>query len=208
MLLRETRDAASDTAAVGPHAQDAKVFLTEYWNNPDATGATLRDGWLHTGDRGWLDADGFLYFDGRMKDLIRRSGEMISPAEIELHLMKHEDVRECAVVGIPDDILGEQVIAVVVAIRAVSPTSLAALLQPRIASHLLPGTFVFVDALPKTETEKIKRHELVKIDGTRGNRVRLMQPNRIKKSKIDNRGKRYEPADRSRSDSRSRAWTD
>jgi long-chain acyl-CoA synthetase len=148
-------------------ATDPTIFLSEYWKNPDATDATLRKGWLHTGDRGWLDEDGFLFFDGRMKDLIRRGGEMISPAEIELQLMKHDDVRECAVIGIPDDILGEQVVAVVVPVRPIFSATLHEFLKARVAGHLLPGSFVFVDALPKTETEKIKRHELVRMAATR-----------------------------------------
>jgi long-chain acyl-CoA synthetase len=162
-IRNDGRDAASlETGEIVAHTRDPDVFLNEYWNNPDATAATLRDGWLHTGDRGWIDADGFLFFDGRMKDLIRRGGEMISPAEIELQVMKHELVRECAVVGVPDNVLGEQVVAVVVANSSLSPPALMAFLQPRIARHLLPGAILFVDALPKTETEKIKRHELVK----------------------------------------------
>ena len=144
-------------------ATDPTMFLSEYWNNPAATGATLREGWLHTGDRGSIDADGFLFFDGRLKDLIRRAGEMISPAEIETQLLKHPEVRECAVVGVPDDLLGEQVVAVVVATRPLAEDVLREFMKTRIAAHLLPGSFVFVDALPKTETEKIKRHEVIKL---------------------------------------------
>ncbi|MBR0874562.1 AMP-binding protein [Bradyrhizobium tropiciagri] len=147
-------------------AADPTVFLSEYWNNPEATGATLRDGWLHTGDRGSIDADGFLFFEGRLKDLIRRAGEMISPAEIETQLLKHPEVRECAVVGVPDELLGEQVVAVVVAARPLAADVLREFMRARIAAHLLPGSFVFADALPKTETEKIKRHEVIKLAAT------------------------------------------
>lgn len=136
------------------------MFFSEYWQNPDSTAATLKDGWLHTGDRGWLDADGFLYFDGRVKELIRRAGEMIAPAEIEQQLLKHDAVRDCAVVGVPDDILGEDIKVFVVAAHDVQADALQTFLHGRVPAYMVPGLFAFVDAIPKTETQKIKRHEL------------------------------------------------
>ena len=141
-------------------AMDSVTFFKEYWNNPQATAATLRDGWLHTGDRGWCDADGFLFFDGRLKDLIRRGGEMIAPAEIELQLLKHPGIRECAVFAVPDEILGEEIAAAIVADRSVIAGELPQFLTGRLPLHMQPRFIVLTDALPKTVTEKIKRHEL------------------------------------------------
>jgi acyl-CoA synthetase (AMP-forming)/AMP-acid ligase II len=141
-------------------AADPLTFFKEYWNNSQATAATLQDGWLHTGDRGWCDADGFLFFDGRLKDLIRRGGEMIAPAEIELQLLKHPSIRECAVFAAPDDIMGEEVAAAVVADQPIAAGDLRHFLTGRVPQHMLPRFIAFTNALPKTETEKIKRHEL------------------------------------------------
>ncbi|NYT23817.1 AMP-binding protein [Alcaligenaceae bacterium] len=141
-------------------ASQPGIFFTEYWRNAEATAQTLKDGWLYTGDRGWLDEDGYLYFDGRVKELIRRGGEMIAPTEIEQQLLKHPAVRDCTVIGIPDEIMGEEIKAVVVADGGVDPLALREHLADRIAPHMLPRYFSFVDAIPKTETEKVKRHEV------------------------------------------------
>jgi long-chain acyl-CoA synthetase len=145
------------------HAIDSVTFFGEYWSNPQATAATLRDGWLHTGDRGWCDADGFLFFDGRLKDLIRRGGEMIAPAEIELQLLKHPSIRECAVFAVPDEILGEEIAAAIVADQPILAGELPQFLTGRLPLHMQPRFIMLADALPKTETEKIKRHELNKL---------------------------------------------
>lgn len=139
------------------------MFFTGYWNNPDATASTLKDGWLYTGDRGFLDPDGYLYFDGRVKELIRRGGEMIAPTEIEQQLLKHPAVRDCAVVGVPDEIMGEEVKAFVVASEEVSAVTLRAFLETRIARFMLPRYFSFVESIPKTETQKIKRFALAEL---------------------------------------------
>lgn len=141
-------------------SDDDGMFFTEYWNNPDATAGTLKHGWLFTGDRGYLDPDGYLYFDGRVKELIRRGGEMIAPTEIEQQLLKHPAVKDCAVVGVPDDIMGEEVKAVIVASETVSPQALQAFLDGRVPAYMVPRFFTFTQAIPKTETQKIKRHEL------------------------------------------------
>lgn len=136
------------------------VFFTEYWNNPQATMDTLRGGWLYTGDRGYLDADGYLYFDGRVKELIRRGGEMIAPTEVEQQLLKHAAVADCAVVGVPDEIMGEEVKAYIVASVEVAPVELREFLRNRVPDYMIPRFFAFVAAIPKTETQKIRRQDL------------------------------------------------
>lgn len=141
-------------------AEDSTLFFSSYWNNPDATAATLREGWLHTGDRGWIDADGFLFFAGRQKELIRRAGEMIAPAEIELQLVKHPAIRECAVLSVPDDVLGEEIAVIIVAEPPIAAADVRDFLTGRLPAHMIPRFVAFADSLPKTETEKIKRHEL------------------------------------------------
>lgn len=144
-------------------SQTGDQFFTGYWNNPKATADTLRDGWLHTGDRGWMDEDGYLFFDGRLKELIRRAGEMISPVEIEQQLLKHEAVADCAVVGIPDEILGEDIMAYVVKRSPVDAIGLRDFLRQRLGDFMVPRYYGFIEQIPKTETQKIKRHEVVKV---------------------------------------------
>ncbi len=142
-------------------AGTSQKFFTGYWNNPQATASTLRDGWLYTGDRGWLDEDGYLYFDGRVKELIRRGGEMIAPTEIEQQLLKHPAVRDCAVVGVADEMMGEEVQALVVCVGVgIDAAALRQFLIGKVPDFMLPRYIGFVDAIPKTETQKVKRHEL------------------------------------------------
>lgn len=136
------------------------VFFSAYWRNPEATASVWKNGWLHTGDRGYLDEDGFLYFDGRLKELIRRGGEMIAPTEIEQQLLKHAQVRDCAVAGVPDEIMGEEVHAYVVVDGQADAATLRAFLLTRLPGYMAPRYFSFVPAIPKTETQKIQRHLL------------------------------------------------
>lgn len=144
-------------------ASASGVFFTEYWNNPESTSATLKGGWLYTGDRGYLDDDGYLHFDGRVKELIRRGGEMIAPTEIEQQLLKHPAVRDCAIIGVADEIMGEEVKVMIVPAHEVSPHELRDYLSERVASFMVPRYYAFVDSIPKTETQKIKRHELANL---------------------------------------------
>ena len=94
-------------------AQGARV-MSGYLNREEDTSAAIKDGWLHTGDVGWMDDDGYLYITGRTKDLIIRGGENIAPGEIEAVLQQHDAVEDCAVIGVPDVEWGEEVKAVVV----------------------------------------------------------------------------------------------
>ena len=87
--------------------------MAGYLHNPEATAETIRDGWLHTGDVGYVDADGYFFIVDRAKDMIIRGGENIYPREIEEVLYTHAGVLECAVIGVPDEVRGEEVLAVV-----------------------------------------------------------------------------------------------
>ena len=141
------------------------VMMLEYWNNPDATEAKYRDGWLLTGDLGIEDNDGYLWFNSRKDDVISSMGYRIGPGEIEECLMGHPAVAMCAVVGIPDDIRGEVPAAFVVVREDVATSQeLAAQLQElvraRLAAHEVPRLVRFVDELPRTTTGKIVRRAL------------------------------------------------
>jgi crotonobetaine/carnitine-CoA ligase len=140
------------------------VILSGYYKQPDAYAAAVRNLWFHTGDCGSLDADGFLSFLGRYKELIRRGGEMISPVEIETVLRTMPGVADCAVVGVPDAIMGEEIKAAIVADAGVDPDAVWAFLAARVAPFMLPRYVEAVTAIPKTETEKIQRHKLQYLD--------------------------------------------
>jgi long-chain acyl-CoA synthetase len=136
--------------------------MLEYYKNPEATADTLRDGWIHTGDLGKLDADGYLYIVGRKRDMIIRGGANIYPVEIEEALYTHAAVDECAVVGVPDELYGEQVKAYVV-VKSGQSVSVDALRQHcigRLADYKVPKEVEFIAELPKGPTGKILKRVL------------------------------------------------
>jgi long-chain acyl-CoA synthetase len=137
------------------------VVMSGYWNNPSATAAALRDGWLWTGDVGSFDGDGFLTLKDRSKDLIVSGGSNIYPREVEEALLAHPGVAEVSVVGRPDREWGESVVAFVVARGA--PPSTAELdnaCLERIARFKRPKEYRFVDALPKNNYGKVVKSQL------------------------------------------------
>jgi long-chain acyl-CoA synthetase len=141
------------------------VVMPGYWQNAEATAATLKNGWLHTGDVGAFDADGYLTLKDRSKDLIISGGSNIYPREVEEVLLKHEKVREVSVIGRPDREWGEIVVAYVVGEAA--PSALDALCLSEIARFKRPKDYVFIDALPKNNYGKILKTELRAMDAKR-----------------------------------------
>jgi long-chain acyl-CoA synthetase len=133
-----------------------------YWNRPDATAEVMRGGWFHTGDIGRVDEDGYHYIVDRKKDLIIRGGYNVYPREIEEVLYEHPAVSEAAVVGVPDDRLGEEVGAAV-ALRpgqSVDAEDIKQFVRERVAAYKYPRRIWFVDALPKGATGKILKREI------------------------------------------------
>ncbi len=133
-----------------------------YWNNPEETARVIRNGWLHTGDVGYCDEDGYLYIAERKKDLIIRGGENIYPKEIENILHQHPGVLEAGVIGIPDPVYGEAVQAFVVPKNpgAVSEDDLLAFCREQLPTYKRPKSIQFLDALPKNAVGKILKREL------------------------------------------------
>lgn len=136
-----------------------------YWNNMPATIEGFRDGWVHTGDVGYLDDEDFLYLVDRKKDMIISGGENIYSREVEEAVLAHPDVLECAVIGVPDEKWGESVCAVVVLRdgRNVTELDLIAFTRSRIASYKKPRSIVYADELPKLSTGKINKVQLREI---------------------------------------------
>lgn len=140
------------------------VMLAGYYNKPDQMVAACRNLWFHTGDVGSMDSDGYLYFHGRSKELIRRAGEMISPVELELILRKMPGVQDCAVVGVADPIVEEEIKAIVVGDHDLTAPSVREFMAGHVPAGMLPRYVEFADAIPKTETEKILRRQLQYVD--------------------------------------------
>lgn len=134
------------------------AVMSGYWQNPDATRATLKDGWLYTGDMGSFDARGFLTLRDRSKDVVISGGSNIYPREVEEVLLEHPGVCEACVVGVPDAEWGEVVVAFVVG--SVEPAALDAHLVRRIARFKRPKRYEFVDELPKNSYGKVLKREL------------------------------------------------
>jgi fatty-acyl-CoA synthase len=135
---------------------------SEYWKDPETTALAIRHGWLHTGDVGYLDEDGFLYVVDRLKDIIRSGSENVASLEVERVVLEHPAVQEVAVVGRPDERWGEVPVAYV-ALRdgqAATAEELDAGCRARLASYKTPKAFRLVEALPRNSAGKVLKQEL------------------------------------------------
>ncbi len=133
-----------------------------YWKDSEATEDALRDGWLRTGDLACRDADGYYWFKGRKKQIIVRAGSNISPQEVEEALYLHPAVLEAGVVGAPDPLYGERVVAFVVARngQAVDEEAMHAFARQRLADYKVPEQIIFLEELPKGPSGKVQRRAL------------------------------------------------
>lgn len=142
--------------AVGEIAVRSEFTMQGYWRNPAETAATLRDGWVHTGDLGSFDPDGFLSIVGRKKEVIRSGGESIFPAEIERVLLAHPSIREAGVVGIPHPRWGEAAVAAVVLHdgAALGADAVIAHVRAHLAAYKKPAHVCFLGELPRTAASR------------------------------------------------------
>jgi long-chain acyl-CoA synthetase len=138
------------------------VVMKGYWKNPTATAETLRGGWLHTGDLGIMDKDGYLYLLDRKKDMIISGGENIYSREIEDVILRHPAVFEVAVIGIPDEKWGESVKAIVVLKQGqkVTEGDIINFCKDHLASYKKPKSVEFINAIPKSSLGKVLKKEL------------------------------------------------
>ncbi len=140
------------------------TVITAYENNPEANATAFTDGWFRTGDQGYLDADGYLFLTGRLKEIINRGGEKISPLEVDEVLLRHPAVAQAVTFGIPHEKLGEEVAAAVVLAREAAATEreLRDFATARLVDFKVPRKVVFVDEIPKGATGKVQRIGLAK----------------------------------------------
>jgi len=159
---KDGRDVKPDE--VGEIIARGKNIMIGYLGDPGGTAEVLRDGWLHTGDLATVDDDRFIFIRGREKEFIKSGGYRIGPQQIEDVLLQHPSVQECGVVGVPDELLGEQLCAFAVfrpeADQAGAMKDLLVFLRERLPAYMVPARIVPVDLLPKTETGKVKRQQL------------------------------------------------
>ena len=148
---------------MGEIAMRGPNVMLGYWNRPDETRWALRNGWLHSGDMGFMDEDGYVYIIDRIKDIINVSGWKVSPTEVENALYKHPAVNEAAVYGISHPETGEQVWASVVLKvgKAIAADDLIAFCREQIAVYKAPRIIHFVEALPKNGTGKLLKRVLI-----------------------------------------------
>jgi long-chain acyl-CoA synthetase len=151
------------SGTVGEIAIRGSGNMLGYWNRPEETAKTLRNGWIHSGDAGYVDADGYVYIVDRTKDMIISGGENIYSAETESALSMHPDVAECAVIGVPDDKWGERVHAIV-RLKPGSKEDAANLIlfcKTKIAGYKCPATISFrSEPLPLSAAGKVLKREL------------------------------------------------
>jgi fatty-acyl-CoA synthase len=147
---------------VGEIAVRGPNVMKGYWRNPAATAEAIRDGWLHTGDAAYMDDEGYLFLQDRIKDMIVSGGTNIYPSEIESALLEHHDLRDVAVIGVPDETWGEAALAVCVT-RSGAPIEAEALIafcRARLGGYKIPRHYVFVDELPRNSSGKVLKRVL------------------------------------------------
>jgi long-chain acyl-CoA synthetase len=164
----EIRILDPETGSPVPVGQSGEIVLRSpgvfkgYWNNPEASAKTLRGGWVHTGDMGRIDTDGYLTFTGRFKEMIKVSGYAVFPEQVEAILIKHPAVAQAAVIGVPDPAKGEIIRAFIVrkAGQDVTAESLIAWARDNMSAYKAPREVRFIDALPATGAGKVLRRLL------------------------------------------------
>jgi len=160
ITIRDEKGTILPTGMRGEVVISGDSVTPGYDNNPEANAAAFIGRWLRTGDEGWLDGDGFLTLTGRIKEMINRGGEKISPLEVEAVLSAHPAVAEAACFGVPDEKYGEEIHAAVVLKAEVSEQELMAFCREHVAQFKAPKRISVVKDLPRTTTGKIQRQQL------------------------------------------------
>jgi acyl-CoA synthetase (AMP-forming)/AMP-acid ligase II len=158
----DENDAEVPNGTVGEIVARGPMVMRGYWNKPDQTAQALRNGWMHTGDGGYMDDDGYIYVVDRIKDMIVTGGENVYSAEVENAILKMPQVAMCAVVGVPDDRWGERVHAVIVTRpgQSLDADAVIAHCRDEIAGYKCPRSVEFRDELPLSAAGKLQKFVL------------------------------------------------
>lgn len=151
------------TGQIGEIVARGPRVMSGYWKDKEKTEKTIdKDGWVHTGDIGYVDEDGYFFLSGRATDMIIRAGENISPEEVELVMQSHPKIEEVAVIGVPDEEWGEQPRAIVILKHGetATPEEIMEFCRANLASYKRPRSVVFVDSIPRNPMGKIIKREL------------------------------------------------
>ena len=151
-----------ETGQIVVAGEPGRTLMKGYFKNPEATQETIRDGWLWSGDNARQDDDGYFHFVDRAKDMIKRAGENVAASEVEAVILTHRQVFDCAVIGVPDAVRDEAILAVVVPLEGASLDSAAVIAwcKERLASFRVPERVEFRRVLPRTSVGKIQKHVL------------------------------------------------
>lgn len=149
---------------VGEIVARGPTIMKGYFKNPEKTAWTQRGGWHHTGDLGWMDEEGYLYFVDRVKDMIKTGGENVASADVESALFQHPKVQDVAVIGLPDPVWGEAITAVVVPVpgETVTPEEILSWCKKNMAAYKVPKKVFLMEELPRNPSGKILKRELRK----------------------------------------------
>jgi acyl-CoA synthetase (AMP-forming)/AMP-acid ligase II len=158
--------ALSQVGAQGEVVVRGETVMHGYYHNPEANRAAFTNGWFRTGDLGVFDSDGYLRITGRIKELINRGGEKISPMEVDAVLLSNPAVAEAASFGVPDSIYGEEIQAAVTLRADVAAAELQAYCRSRLADFKVPKVIHFVKELPRDPTGKVERFRLTRLFST------------------------------------------
>jgi len=160
--IHDEHDKPVDAGVKGEICAHGDNIMLGYWKDPESTNQVIINGWLHTGDLAHMDSDGFIYIDGRSSDMIKSGANRISPKEIEEVIAELHNVQEVAVIGVPDDILGEVIKAVIVKRPGeyLESREVQAYCKSNLPDYKVPKIIEFLDEVPKTASGKIKRYQL------------------------------------------------
>jgi acyl-CoA synthetase (AMP-forming)/AMP-acid ligase II len=158
----DEQDRPVPSGTIGQIIARGPQMMRGYWNQDEATAEALRDGWMHTGDAGIMDAEGFIYIQDRVKDMIVSGGENVYPREVEEVLFQHPLVADAAVIGVPDDRFGEAVKAVIVLREGETATAedIIDFCRDKLGGYKRPRSVDFLAALPRNPSGKVLKRQL------------------------------------------------